>query len=83
MDNWHILETKFAPKNLRSLETIFTNGNGYLGTRGTFEKGFPADQAAVLINGLFSNIPIVNIELTNIPTWLDLQVLANGYHYPG
>jgi trehalose/maltose hydrolase-like predicted phosphorylase len=56
MDNWHILETKFAPKNLRSLETIFTNGNGNQGTRGTFEEEFPADQPATLINGLFDDV---------------------------
>jgi beta-phosphoglucomutase len=81
MDNWHILETKFDPNNLRSLETVFTTGNGYLGTRGTFEEGFPADQAATLINGLFDDVPIVYTELANTPNWLDLQVLANGYRF--
>ncbi len=57
MDNWHILEIKYDPKSLRSLETIFTNGNRYLGASGTFEEGFPADQAAALINGLFDDVP--------------------------
>lgn len=81
MDNWHIIESKFDPKNLRSLETVFTIGNGYLGTRGTFEEGFPADQAATLINGLFDDVPIVHTELANTPNWLDLQILANGHRF--
>lgn len=81
MDNWHITETKLDQKNLRSLETVFTIGNGYLGTRGTFEEGFPKDQAATLINGLFDDVPIVYTELTNTPNWLDLQIIANGYRF--
>jgi kojibiose phosphorylase len=81
MDNWHIIETKFDPKNPRSPETIFTVGNGYLGTRGTFEEGYPMDQAATLINGFFDDVPIVYTELANTPNWLDLQVLANGHRF--
>jgi len=81
MDNWHIFETKFDQNNLRSSETIFTIGNGYLGTRGTFEEGFSADQAATLINGFFDDVPIVFTELANTPNWLDLQILANGYRF--
>jgi beta-phosphoglucomutase len=81
MDNWHILETKFDPQNPRSPETIFTIGNGYLGTRGTFEEGYPMDQAATLINGFFDDVPIVYTELANTPNWPDLQVLANGHRF--
>jgi kojibiose phosphorylase len=78
MDNWHIFETQFNTKNIRSLETVYTIGNGYLGTRGTFEEGYPGDQPATLINGLFDDIPIVFSELANTPNWLDLQIIANG-----
>ncbi|GAP14341.1 beta-phosphoglucomutase [Longilinea arvoryzae] len=78
MDNWHIFETQFNNKNNRSLETVYTIGNGYLGTRGTFEEGYPGDQPATLINGFFDDIPIVFTELANTPNWLDLQITANG-----
>ena len=81
MDNWHILETKVDQKNLHSGETVFTIGNGYLGTRGTFEEGFPADQPATLINGLFDDVPIFYSELVNTPNWTDLQILANGHRF--
>jgi kojibiose phosphorylase len=39
--DWILNETKFNPEYLHSRETIFTIGNGYLGTRGTFEEGYP------------------------------------------
>ncbi|TLN01019.1 hypothetical protein FDZ74_16090, partial [bacterium] len=78
MDNWHIFETQFNSKNNRSLETVYTIGNGYLGTRGTFEEGYPTDQSATLINGFFDDVPIVFTELANTPNWLDLQIIANG-----
>ena len=81
MNNWHILETKMDRKNLHTGETIFTIGNGYLGTRGTFEEGFPADKPATFINGLFDDVPIVYSELANTPNWTDLQILANGHRF--
>lgn len=78
MDNWHIFETQFNTRNNRSLETVYTIGNGYLGTRGTFEEGYADDQPATLINGLFDDIPVVFTELANTPNWLDLQIIANN-----
>lgn len=78
MNNWHVFETQFNTKNNRSLETVYTIGNGYLGTRGTFEEGYPGDQSATLINGLFDDVPVVFSELVNTPNWLDFQIIANG-----
>ena len=39
-DEWEIVEETFQPENMRRSETIFALGNGYMGTRGTFEEGF-------------------------------------------
>jgi len=36
---WQIVETEFDPAGQRARETVFSIGNGYLGTRGTFEEG--------------------------------------------
>ena len=43
-DNWHVIEADFDPKALHHKETVFTIGNGYLGTRGAFEEGYPGDR---------------------------------------
>jgi len=78
MGNWHILETTFDPQNLHSRETVFAIGNGYLGTRGTFEEGYPNELSATLVNGLYDDVPIVYSELANTPNWIDFHLFANG-----
>ncbi|MEA3340592.1 MAG: hypothetical protein U9R15_11550, partial [Chloroflexota bacterium] len=40
---WIITESEFDPTHLHHQETVFTLGNGYLGTRGAFEEGCPGD----------------------------------------
>ncbi|MGG6266743.1 glycoside hydrolase family 65 protein [Leptolyngbya sp. AN03gr2] len=75
---WNILETEFNPAKLHAQETVFTIGNGYLGTRGSFEEGFPGDQAATLIHGIFDDAPIVSTELVNCPNWLPFTIQLDG-----
>lgn len=75
---WNILETEFNPSKLHAQETVFTIGNGYLGARGSFEEGFPGDQSATLIHGVFDDAPIVQTELVNCPNWLPLIVKLDG-----
>ncbi len=81
MDNWHIVETTFNPDALHHKETVYTIGNGYLGTRGAFEEGYPDAMPMTLVHGLFDDVPIVNTELVNAPNWLHLIVLINGERF--
>ncbi|MBD0302665.1 MAG: glycoside hydrolase family 65 protein, partial [Tolypothrix sp. T3-bin4] len=76
--NWHIIETEFDPKALHHKETVFTLGNGYLGTRGSFEEGYPQDCAATLIHGVYDDTTIAYTELVNCPSWLPLVVKVAG-----
>ncbi len=76
--DWTLTETQFAPERLHSRETVFTIGNGYLGTRGSFEEGYPNAWAATFIHGVYDNVPIVYTELVNCPDWLPLTVTING-----
>ncbi|RJQ44623.1 MAG: beta-phosphoglucomutase [Anaerolineaceae bacterium] len=78
MDNWIISEDGFDTTILNSKETVFTIGNGYLGTRGTFEEGFPGETSATLLHGVFDDVPIGFTELANTPNWLDLRIYVNG-----
>ena len=78
MDNWIVFEDAFDTKNLSSKETVFTIGNGYLGTRGTFEEGFPGETSATLLHGVFNDAPNSFSELANTPNWLDLRFYFNG-----
>lgn len=60
------------------METIFTIGNGYLGTRGAFEEGYPDDWPATFVHGVFDDVPLVHTELVNVPNWLPFVLFVNG-----
>ncbi|MEH2287110.1 beta-phosphoglucomutase [Nostoc sp.] len=76
--DWILIETQFDPEQLHSKETVFTIGNGYLGTRGSFEEGYPHGMPATFIHGVYDDVPVVYTELVNCPDWLPLIVIVNG-----
>jgi kojibiose phosphorylase len=76
--DWSVIETQFDPTQLHHKETVFTVGNGYLGTRGSFEEGYPGAMSATLIHGVYDDVPVVHTELANCPDWLPLVVIVNG-----
>lgn len=78
---WRISETDFDPDHLLHKETIFTIGNGYLCTRGTFEEGYPGERRATFVHGVFDAARNVNTELVNEPDWLPLSVYLNGERF--
>ena len=72
LTNWLVREPAFRRSALRTRETVFTIGNGYLSTRGAFEEGLLGDLPTTLIHGVFDDAPIVETELANAPNWLPL-----------
>lgn len=76
--DWILSETQFDREHLHHKETVFTIGNGYLATRGTFEEGYPQSWNATLINGVYDDVPVVYTELANCPDWLPLAISINN-----
>lgn len=77
--DWNLIETGFDPVQIHHRETAFSIGNGYLGTRGGFEEGYPRSSHATLIHGIYDDVPIVYTELANCPDWLPLEItLVSG-----
>src|SRR5262245_4986048 len=72
---WLVRETEFQRPALRPQETVFTIGNGYVSTRGTFEEGLIGDLPATLVHGVFDDAPLVATELANAPDLLPLALL--------
>lgn len=79
--NWVLRRDSFDPNKLAHEETIFTIGNGYLSTRGTFEEGYPGECYATLAHGVFDDIPVVFTELANIPNWTSLVIRLDGERF--
>ncbi|MCS7283429.1 MAG: beta-phosphoglucomutase, partial [Anaerolineae bacterium] len=76
-----MVEREFQPERLRQMETVFTIGNGYLGTRGAFEEGYPGETPATLVNGVFDDHPLAYTELVNFPNWLPLTLVVEGERF--
>ncbi|WP_071189931.1 beta-phosphoglucomutase [Trichormus sp. NMC-1] len=79
--DWILIENQFNPELLHPRETIFTIGNGYLGTRGSFEEGYPRALSATFIHGVYDDVPVVYTELANCPDWLPLVVIIDGERF--
>lgn len=76
---WEITEFPFKPERQLYYETIFTIGNGYLGTRASFEESYPGDSPSTLIHGVFNHAPGMLVpELVNAPNWLDIRLTIDG-----
>ena len=77
--SWELHESPFKPQNLGHWETLFTIGNGYTGTRGTFEEGYPGEEQLFLIHGLFNRPDDTSVpELAEAPAWFALDITING-----
>jgi beta-phosphoglucomutase len=79
--DWTLIEPQFDPALLHARETVFTIGNGYLGTRGSFEEGYPGALPATLVHGVYDDVPVVYTELANCPDWLSLVVIVDGERF--
>ena len=59
VEAWDITEEKFRMEHVYRNETTFALSNGYIGTRGTFEEGYPFSEDEGLegnfINGFYES----------------------------
>lgn len=76
--SWLVEEHDFEVKKLNALETIFTVGNGYLGTRGNLEEGNASGWRGTYINGVFDHHQSFVVDLINAPDWTCINVRVNG-----
>jgi kojibiose phosphorylase len=75
---WLVVEDGFAPARANAYETIFTTGNGYLGTRGSLEEGHEGGLPGTFLRGVFDHHDSRVIELVKAPDWLLLAVAVDG-----
>jgi kojibiose phosphorylase len=75
---WLIEENKFDKDKINFYETIFTVGNGYLGTRGSLEEGHEAAWPGTYINGVFDHYDSFVVDMVNAPSWPSLSIWVDG-----
>lgn len=59
-------------------ETLFTVGNGRLGTRGALEEGHSGALSGVFVSGVYDDHDAIVIDLVNAPDWVDTAVYVEG-----
>jgi len=75
---WHVVQDGFSPATQHHMETIFTLGNGFFASRGTFEESYPGESALTFVHGLWDDMPIAFTELVNVANWLPLTIDVDG-----
>ena len=75
---WMIVEDGFTAALANTYETLFTTGNGYLGTRGSLEESHEGALPGTFLRGVFDHHDSAVIELVKAPDWLTLAVVVNG-----
>ncbi|HZD58826.1 MAG TPA: hypothetical protein VE439_00020, partial [Anaerolineae bacterium] len=74
-----LVEEGYEPLRERETESLFTVGNGYLGTRGSLEERMNESEPATLLAGVYGkeNADAVE-ELVTIPDWLITRIYVEG-----
>ena len=75
---WLIAEDGFTAALANTYETLFTTGNGYLGTRGSLEEGHEGALPGTFLRGVFDHHDSAVPDLVKAPDWLILAVVVNG-----
>ena len=75
---WLIVEDGFTAALANTYETLFTTGNGYLGTRGSLEEAHEGALPGTFLRGVFDHHDSAVPDLVKAPDWLSLAVVVNG-----
>ncbi len=77
-EKWLIHERGFNASIMQEYESLFTLGNGYMGSRGILEE-IPYDSApGTYIAGVFDKSISQVSEIVNAPNPIDLRIIAEG-----
>ncbi|MFG1771966.1 glycoside hydrolase family 65 protein [Nocardia salmonicida] len=76
--NWSVVEDGWNPARANYFESIFTVGNGRLGTRGSLEERHTGALPGTFLAGVYDAYDSPVIDLVNAPDWLDSEVFVDG-----
>jgi len=78
VNDWQVIEDGFDPALANTYETLFTIGNGYLGTRGCLEERHPGALPGTYLRGVFDHHDSAVVDLVKAPDWVALTIAVNG-----
>lgn len=75
---WIIEETSFTPAREHEMESLFTVGNGFVGTRGSLSEGDGLSSPATFLAGVFDAAGEMTPGLVMAPDWTHMALTVEG-----
>jgi kojibiose phosphorylase len=75
---WIIEETSFTPAREHEMESLFTVGNGFVGTRGSLSEGDGLSSPATFVAGVFDTVGDTIPGLVTAPDWTHMALKVEG-----
>lgn len=80
--NWIVSETNFQVDKLGKCETIMALGNGYMGSRSTFEENYLTQKRNTFVNGTFNKFSDREVsELPNLPDFWEMEIYIDNFRF--
>lgn len=76
--DWLVSEKGWSKNELGARESLFTLGNGYLGSRGIYEEIPDGTEPGTFIAGVYDKGAAMVTELVNAPNPIDFRVIVEG-----
>ena len=90
IDPWKIIENTFDKSKVKSSESLFSIGNGYMGQRANFEEDYSGNTfQGSYIGGVYypdktkvgwwkNGYPESFAKVLNAPNWIGISIKVNG-----
>ncbi|RZN36646.1 MAG: glycoside hydrolase family 65 protein [Methanosarcinales archaeon] len=77
-DEWLIQERGFNPDRQAKYESVFSFGNGYMGSRAVLEELPAGSSQGTYVAGIFDKSEAETVEIVNLPDPVGLRLYADG-----
>ncbi len=80
--NWLVAESSFDSRYLGKGESLFCQGNGYMGQRAALEEEYVGQTRGLFVNGTFHCFDESEVtELPNLPDMTNIRFAVNGVRF--
>ena len=80
--NWVIEESRFSRRELKKIEAIFAQGNGYLGQRAALEEVYSTETRGLYLAGLYDRFGEEEVtELPNLADFCNIRIFLDDEEF--
>ena len=80
---WIFTRNKFVPEQIKLNETLFSLGNGYIGSRGVLAESHEDSYPGTYISGIYNSMGDDPAEIVNCPNPLNIVIQIDGGQVTG